>query len=309
MFDKKIAAGQLSAWVFTAITPPLIQLAGGSSWAWLLGLGAVCFLVNWLRGRWGCEELPKVLCLPVLVLTVILLGELASYSAESWPTRDSFPAVPLILLALAAWSAGKGPQAAARVGAVLFWFVVIMYMVVFAAGIKQVRWQWISLSGIMPQALCSVLLLVPSAALLLPVDRKCAMGKTLLGLGIAVAAILLTQGILSPGVAAEAKQPFHEMSRSLELLGIAQRFEAFLCAASTAGWFALLNLFLSIGGEVCHRLAAGWKKPGIWFAAILAAFWLLCGLHISGLIMAFACAVFWVIIPVLVQGIGKIKKS
>lgn len=309
MSNERIPAGQFSAWLFTAMTPTLIQLAGGASWLYLLGMEAVCLLLHWRGRRWGGGELPRILCVPVLLLMVVVLGELAEESAESWPMGNSFPAVPLILLALAAWSAGKGAQSTARVGAVLFWFLIIMYMVVFAAGIKQIRWRWLAPTEKAPDPMCIILLLLPTVSLFLPVQRKSGAGKIVLGLGIAVASVMLAQGILSPEIAEAVREPVYEMSRSLELLGIAQRFEALVCAAATAGWFAVMCLLLSVCGECAGRLAAGWSGTGAWLAAILAGVWLLCGLHIDSGVLAFFCAVFWVFLPLAVQGIGKIKKS
>lgn len=305
MFRDKIPARQLSAWLFTAIVPPLIQLSGGSSWVWLLAVGALCLLLDWTRSRWGCAEMPKWSLVPGYALVLIAMGELSALSAGSWPVGDSFPAVPLILLALAAWSASKGPQAAARTGAVLFWFLIIMYLFVFAAGAKQIRWEWLRPVDTFPQPMCLVLLLIPSAAECLAQQGKRG-GKLMLGLVVAVAAALLTQGVLSPEAAGAS---FYEMTRSLELLGVAQRFEALTCVAATVGWFGLLTLLLSVCGELFYRIRPGWKKVGVWLAAITAAGWLLCGLHISGWILAGAWAVFWAVLPISTQGIGKIKKS
>lgn len=253
--------------------------------------------------------MPRWSRLPMYLLAVIVLGELASESAGSWPVGDSYPAVPMILLVLAAWSAAKGPQAAARVGAILFWFIIIMYMIVFASGAKQIRWEWTRPVNRMPQPMSLIVLLVPSAATLLPAERNRFVGKQVLAVIVALVAALLTQGILSAEIVGEVEHPFYEMSRSLDLLGIAQRFEAIVCAAATVGWFAIMSLFLSISGEIFHWFKMGWQGIGVWLAALAAGVWLLCGLHISGWILAGTCAVFWVLLPIAAQGIEKIKKS
>lgn len=309
MFHDKIPARRFSAWLFAAVTPPLIQLACGTSWVWLLAVGGLCLFLNWARSRFDGTAMPKWLCLPGFLLTAVVLGELAGYAADSWPVGDSYPAVPLVLLALAAWSAGKGPQAAARAGAVLFWFVMIMYLLVFAAGFGQIRWEWLRPIDNRISPMSVILLLVPSAAMILPVQRKGTIPRQILALITVAAAVLLTQGILSPEIAGEAEYPFHEMGRSLELLGIAQRFEALICASATVGWFGIFTVLLSVGGSLMQGMKPGWGSGAVWTAAVAAAVWLLCGLHISGWLLVSACAVFWVGLPMLAQGIGKIKKS
>ena len=304
--DERIPARQLAAWLFVATLPPLIQLTSGDSWLWLLVLGGGCLVLNWIRGR---LMLPKWEYIPGVVLTVIVLGEFAARSAGSWPVGNSDPAVPLILLVLAAWSASKGAQAAVRAGAVLSLFVVLMYAFYFAAGLEQVRWEWLKPTGQMVEPLGLLVLLIPSATSIFPIKGTGGNGKRILGLCIAVGAVLLTQGVLSPKVATLLENPFYEMSRSLELLGVAQRFEALTCVTATVGWFALMTLLMSVNGKLIERIRPGWGCLGVWTSAIGAAGWYLCGLHISGWILTEIWAVFWVGFPLLTQGIGKIKKS
>ena len=296
LFREEIPAPRLSAWLFAAMVPPLIQLSCGSSWALLLLAGIACLLLGKLRKD---TELPNWSKLPGVLLTAVLLGELAALSADSWPVGDSFPAVPLILLALGAWSALKGPQAAAGVGAVLFLFIFIMYMLLFAAGVGQIRLEWIRPTKTLVDPMCLTVLLLPLASV--PAKGKVG-GRLALGLIVAVLAVALTHGILSPGVAQQADHPFYEMSRSLELLGVARRFEAVTGAAFTAGWFLLISYLLCAAGRLVGRV-------GVWAAAAGAAIWVLCGLHISGWILAMLWAVFWVGLPRIAQGLGKIKKS
>lgn len=296
MFREKIPAPRLSAWLFAAMVPPLIQLSCGASWALLLLAGIACLLLGKLRKD---AELPNWSKLPGALLIAVLLGVLAALSADSWPVGDSFPAVPLILLALGAWSASKGPQAAAGVGAVLFLFIIIMYMLLFAAGIGQIRLEWIRPTKTLPDPMCLTVLLLPLATV--PAKGKIG-GRLTLGLIVAVIAAALTQGILSPAVVEQVDHPFYEMSRSLELLGVARRFEAVTGAAFTAGWFSLVAYLLCVARELIGRM-------GVWAVAAGAAVWSLCGLHISGWILASLWAVFWVGLPRIAQGIEKIKKS
>lgn len=309
MTREKIPAEQLAAWLFTAMTPPLIQLSAGAPWIWLLGFGILCLALNGARRKWGSQAIPRWLILPEILLLVVITGELASRSVGSWPVGSSYPAVPLILLALAAWSASKGPQTAARVGAVLFWFVIVMYMVVFAAGIGQIRWGRLDLTAGKPEWLSLLLFLMPAAAAFLPTQNGHVGGKRVLPLAMTLVAVLVTQGMLTPETAVSAEYPFFEMSRSLELLGIAQRFEALICAAATAGWYSLLAFLLAVTASLTESEKPGWGRGSAWCVSILAAAWMLSGLHISGALAVLLCSVFWVAMPILAQGVGKIKKS
>lgn len=308
MFHKKIPARQLSAWLFAAITPVLIKLSAGTSWL-VLGITAiVCSLAAWCVWKWGSQIRNRWVSLLQCVFIIILIGNLVSESAGSWP-GDNYPAVPLILLALAAWSAQKGPSAAARVGTVLFWFVIIMYLVVFGAGVKDIQPKWLTPQWAGPDWNSVVLLLTPAvAAVLLKQDEKWG-PRLLLPAAFLLGAAIIVAGVLSPDVAEKTENTFYEMSRSLNLLGVAKRFEAVISAGMTVGWFALLTLYLTICGRFLENAKKDMEKSGVWIGAVGAAAWMLFGMHISGEILAIIAAVFWVGIPILTQGIGAIKKS
>ena len=231
-----------------------------------------------------------------------------SYTGQSWPEGDS-TAVPLILLALAAWSAQKGPSAAARVGAVLFWFVLIMYLTVFGAGVKDINLPWLKSRWNLPDALGFTVLLLPSASVCLLGTGRKGNGRMVLTVVFTVVAAVITLGVLSPDVAGETSNAFYEMSRSINLLGVARRFEALISAAMTVGWFALISLLLTLCGVLAQNFLAGWGKTGVWLGAVAAACVKLCELHISPWILLLAGAVFWVAMPIVTQGLGKRKKS
>lgn len=308
MFRERIPSAQLSAWLFAGMTPVLIQLLSGSSWVWIAVAGAVGLLIaacvwrlGWQPNRWQAPFL--------LIYTIIVIGSVLHQCDESWPVGNSYPAVPLIVLALAAWSAQKGPSAAARVGAVLFWIVLIMYLVVFGAGVKDVHLRWLKPRWDAPDAIGLLIFLVPSAAVCLRhPDVKWSVRLTL-PVVFVVAAAIITVGVLSAPVAMRLENAFYEMSRSVSLGGVARRFEALISAGMTVGWFALLSLLLSICGLCVQRFFAGWGRTGVWLSTLASGGWMLCGLHIPGWILLLGGALFWVLMPILTQGLGRIKKS
>lgn len=297
---NKIPARQLSAWLFAAITPPLIQLACGASWAWLGFLGCSCLILGRAVRHCGAE-VPRLLCWPGFALLVLVAGELARAGGEGWPMAGSHPAVSLSLLALAAWSASKGGDAAARVGGVLFWFTIIMYAFVGVAGVSKIEPAWLAPTGRVPDGLCVVLLLLPAGAMCLPVERNGAFGKVVLALAVTLGAVILTQGILSPEVAGDVAQPFYEMGRSLEFLGVAQRFEALICTAAVTGWFCALALVLSIAGELVRRVIPGGRSWGIWGGAVLSAIWSFGEVRINGWILSVLAGILWVLTPICLR--------
>lgn len=248
-------------------------------------------------------------CIILIVYIILLLGQLLRDTAQSWPVGNSDPAVPLLILALAAWSAQKGPSAAARVGAVLFWVVLGLYLVVFAAGVKDVKPQWLLPTMKMPSMLPLVLFLLPSATTALLTERATPGKKGVLTVGFVVAGMAITSGVLSPRMAGELPNAFYEMSRSLDLMGVARRFEAVICAGATVGWFALFSVLLTLCGSYFEKIAQGKGRAGVWLTAVSAVGWRLCGLHISPLFMIITGTVFWVGLPLLTQGLDKEKKS
>lgn len=308
MYNEKLPGRQLTTWLAAALIPTVIQRTSGSPWLAVLISASLCLLCVCLR--WCCPSTTGGKLVPVLqwIVIVTVLGTVCEASVSSWP-RGGHKAVGLILLALAAWSAWKGPSAAARVGCVLFWFVLLLYLVLLGAGLKQVRLQWLLPTRGDADALGCVLLLTPAAAAIhLNKREKCSPRLTVIGL-FALAASVVTAGVLSPELAVQYDLPFYEMIRSLTIRGNARRFEALLSAAMTVGWFALISLYLSLAGKWTEALFPGRGRGGVIAAALAAAGILLCDLHIDGAILLLAAAIFWVIMPLATQGIDKIKKS
>lgn len=299
MYSEKIPARQLTAWLYTALTPVLIQYSSGS-WTRILAEGTLCSAAVWLVWRFGGEGGRALRAIGM----VVVLGALMKDAAECW-RGDNYPAVPLILLILAAWSAWKGPSAAARTACVLFWAVLFIFIVVFASGIQAVELEWLMPDWKGTDWRTPILLLIPAAAVPLLEKEGRWRPRLLLPALFAVGASAITAGVLSPGLAQELEMPFYEMSRSLDLFGVAKRFEAVISAAMTVGWFSLMSLTLTLVANAAKQRA----KSAILGAAGAAAGWMLCDLHISGAFFVLLATIFWVVFPISAQGIEKIKKS
>lgn len=307
MFREWVPARQLSAWVFAAITPVAIQLAAGASWPWTAIIAASCALMVWLAWTRGLGILSQWACVLGVLLAAMTAGELLPSAGDCWPTGNK-TAVPLILLALAVWSAQKGPSAAARVGCVLFWVVVSIYFVVLAAGAKEVEIQWLRPEDTETDWDLAVLSLTPAAASVLMGKERRWGPRLLLPGAFILCACLIVGGVLSPMVVRGLDNPFYEMSRSLSVFGVAKRFEAVVSAGMTVGWFTLLSLYLTICGKLSENVRPGWGRLGAYAGAVLAVAWMLCDLHIPRPLLAILMAVFWVAMPLLAQGIARFKQ-
>lgn len=297
MYSEKIPPKQLWGWLTVAVAPVLIQYVSGN-WTWVLLCATVGLAAVWIVGRHGK---PTILgSIALLFVTGLLIKD----SAQCW-RGDNYPAVPLILLGLAAWSAWKGPAAAARTGCVLFWAVLVIYTLVIVSGLGE-----IDFVNLLPEYQESdwrilLLVLVPAAAMPLQNKKEKLSAKVVVPLILAFAASLTVAGVMSPSLAGELDQPFYEMSRSLDLFGIAKRFEAVISAAATVGWFSLMSLALSLPVSMVKQ---GQKAVVIGGTFAIAAI-MLVNLHISGAIALIIGAVCWVIMPLLAQGIEISKKS
>lgn len=308
MYDHKIPNRQLTAWLSAALIPAAIQLTAGASWFSVLLVSVLCLLCVWLRWTFGAEPKGKIMSLLQLGLLLLVLGTAAMTSLQSWP-RGGHPAVAILLLGLAVWSAWKGSDAAARVGCVLFWFVLILYLVLLGAGIKDIRPQWLIPTKGDVNAFGCVLLLTPAGAAI-HLNKKEGFKPRLLLIGaFCTVAAAVTVGVLSPQVASGKQNAFYEMTRSLNLLGQARRFEAVLSAGMTVGWFCVFSLYLTLCAQLVEKIIPGKGQWGTLGAAATATALLLCDLHIPGILLLVFCAIFWVLLPVLTQWIEQIKKS
>lgn len=242
------------------------------------------------------------------LLLSVILGVLCRYAVQSWP-KGGHPVVSIIILVMAVWSAWKGTAAAARVGCVLFWIVLLLYLVLLGAGVKDIQIRWLIPTKGDVNSIGGILLLTPAVAALHLNRSEVIKPRLLLIAVFCITASAITAGVLSPAVAKGTENAFYEMTRSLNLLGQARRFEAVLSAGMTLGWFSLINLYLTLCNNLAENIHAGSGRWGCIASAILALIIQLCDLHIPGILLLILGAVFWVFLPLLAQGLGMIKKS
>ena len=307
MYRNILPSRQLSTWLCAALIPVLLQLTAGVGWLAAGIITVACGLTVAAVWKWGRVLNHPIFAGILYLYIIVLLMNLLPHAAAVWP-GDNYPAVPLILLALAVWATRKGASAAARVGCVLFWIVLIIYPAVFLSGTQEINLHWLKPS--MPENpwIAIPLLLLPCVALLLRKPQDGWNDRLLLPGAFLLAATIMTAGILSSKYANTLPDPFYTATQSISLLGVAQRFEALLSAGMTVGWFSLLSLMLSIAAACAEKMNPRWGSRGLWGAAVLAAAGMLCNLHIIWEIASILAAVFWVAIPLITQGLVREKK-
>ncbi len=300
MFNEKIPARRLTAWLLVAAAP----IAGiyGGLWPGVGLLALLCAMLSAAVQRL-CPEQPRypaVISLAQCLWIGILLGSLAGRTANCWEDASGFPVIPLILLALAGFAAKSGGERASRVGATLLWLTAILYAVALLAGAKSLRLEFMEPKIQIPDPSLVPLLLLPCAATLLPRSGK--RYYIYNSAGVALLALLFSfwlNAALSPKVAAQAADPFYEYSKSISIFGTVERLESLVACAITAAWVALFSLLLSGAGYQAESVRKGGGVFGVWGAVAIAAAWMLSGWQISGEVLAVVSLVMWVLLPLL----------
>ncbi len=308
MFRKEVAMRPVILWLICGMSAPVVQLLAGYDWQSVGLLGVACTalvcMVMLTEGKWG-----KWGSLLQAIWLIAVLSVCAAYAANSWPLGKTSIIVPLSLLALAAWSAQQGAAVAVRTAGMLFILVSIGYTLVLGCGVTQTDWNWIEDRELLPVDLALFLYLLPGAAACIP--RRPA-GKSILALflipAFAVLAAIVSTGNVKPEFPMNT-YPFFEMSRSLSLFGLAERFEALVCALITVGWFSLMSFLFSCLGSQVQNIRPGRGKIGIWIGGALAAGVVFVNLSIKSWFFATGAVIFWGLLPILSQGIAFVKKG
>lgn len=286
------------------MTAPLAQIATTSGWhqAAILGAGGWIFCLLAL----GCRHpQPKWICVAQWVWVTLTLMLLLRETANAWPMGNAYPAIPVTLALLAAWSAQRGASAAAGAAGTLYYIVGIGFLLVLAAGLGQVSWEreWAASKAINEKILLIFLLPCAAAAIAREGGSKGSLPGCFL---FAVVSAIVVQGIQS--VYGLQGVPFYEMSRGLELLGVWERFEALVCALLTVGWTMLLTLLATAAGSLVKQVVHNGFRWGVWGTVIVAVAGMLCNMRPNVAILGIYGLICWGLLPILAQAIVPEKK-
>ncbi len=305
--QNKIPGAQLNAWLLAALIPAVFSIVGRNGWITVLltaaFAGVLCFCVLTCKH----EKLPKWLCVLELGWLTVFLGGLSKISSACWMEVDASPAISVNLLILAALAAHRGAVQGARTGATLMWLVLPVLGVVLLAGTTDIEPKWIRRELEIPDGMLVGLLLFPCLGMYLPRESAKASRWTAFILGVvAVAASALMDASMGSEIASTAASSFYEFSKGVNLLGVAERFEALVGCALTAGWFALFTLILCAVYHLTEKIFSPASKWSVWIVAAASA-GLMCILPNTDSWMAIGALVFWGFLPVAAQGLGRVK--
>ena len=311
MHSRKVEKYPLWAWIIGGISAPLAYLAGHDSWLVVLTVGVVCSalcrLVLWSADRQGASG--RWYCIIQAVWLAVISREIAEWTAQCWPTGAGFPVVPLTLLVLATFAAWDGAERASRAGSVLFWFLALLYGIILASGVQNIKFSYLLPDMDLPSPMLIVAFLLPAVAAFLPCEER-GSSAGLAGIVVfAVAVSVLTSGTLSLQVAQASSLPVYEFSKSLSLFGVAERFEAFVSVALTIGFFSLHSFLLSAAGHLTECALPGKGRAGVLVTAVLAGGLMLLSPKIPELILVCFSIFLWGVLPLALAGYKGLKMS
>lgn len=277
---------QYACFLAAALLAPITHAAPSNSWPVTLTLSAVCLSAAWWLSRCGAP-IGKFLTVLQGLWSCVIAAMVLRWAGAYWPGHTQGWAAPLILLLLAAW-ASSSKERAARVGCVLLLPILISLAAVLISGIPEIRWDELRPKWLMRDADLIPILLLPA------LTRGKGKGKKLFGLGLfGIGVSAVTAGVLSYPVSAGAKAPVYELSRSIAIFGIGQRFESLTALAMTLGYFAALG-FLLDASIIENR-----ERESIWTKALLTAVLFLCPVRLESRITAIGSVLIYLIIPAL----------
>ena len=277
------------------MTAPLAQTASACSWPAVLLIGAICLGIC-LGLEWIQAQSSAWLAVVQWFWLSLVLAEFLHWIMYCWPERESYHAVPLTLLALAAWLAGKGEEEASRAGSAILWLLALLFGAVLLSAGKEIRLENLQPVWRMENAHLITALLIPAMGISLKEKGACGKG-TVLVMGLLLS--IVATGVMTVSAAEKADCAFYELSRSIRLLGVADRFESLVAAGMTLGYFVLLSYLLSTCAQGAEQIKQGKGSWGVWSNAALTALWFVWGFRFSSTVLALGTILTWVILPAL----------
>lgn len=312
MFNKKVNAYPLCAWLLCAMFALTAQYTANQNWLTVLLAGVGCILLCWcnlvLCEGQTCDK--KWYCIFQIPFLVTAAAVTAGWSAETWQTGEGYPVVPLVLLAIAMFSAWDGAERASRTGSVVFWLVALLFAVILAAGIRDVKSEYLVPEWNGNGSILLFVFLLPAVTSFLPREGAPCYTKTLCAVvGLGVLTAVLTVGTLSQRVAEEECFPFYTFSKSLSLYGAAERFESLVSVALMMGQYSLLSLLLSCVGHLVHTICPGKGRAGVISCTVSAAALMVAAKQIPEIWLGAGALIFWGILPLVFRNTANTKKS
>lgn len=291
-----------TAWFLTALAVPVMQAASGCSWLTAAALGILCLGVCAGLEAMDVPETKWLSAVQWIWMTVVLSAAL-EWALYCWPS-DS-PAIPGTLLLLAAWTAAGGEEQSLRAGNLLRFFLIALLGAVLLSGVWDIQGENLRPNWRMDNADLVTVLLLPAAGVCL--GGKGA-GSKLFLLVLTIGVSVVVTGVLSGPFAAAQNSAMYELSKSVRLLGVAERFESLAAAGMTLGYYVFACWSLTLCGR-WGKTVTGTETAGpVWLtaAASFAGFFL--KWPKTGSFVPAGTVIMFVFAPLTATMIGKWKK-
>lgn len=288
MYQKKISENQASAWLASALAVPLARTAADCSWVAAGTVGAVCAAVCWGVRKMIVQPGPwlrRIQCLWICVL----ISELLHWSGQCWTDKRGEYVIPLVLLALGLWAVWGGRGKAIRTGCTLLWPMLLPLGAVLLSSIPQVSLKELLPTWKMAGAHMVWVLLLPVFSTMESRGRG---GRMAVGLAVlALTASVAAGSVLPPDE--RGGETIYELSRSISLFGVAERFESLTASGLTIGYFSAVAFLL----DAQTKGEENRKKVVVY--GLLSATLFLSGLRPDSGILALGSILLGVILPTL----------
>lgn len=337
--------------IATLLLPPyLAKLCGASGvYAILLGTGAgilYLFYLGWIMGKMKKDMLKflkeeispwiRVVLLSVVLLHSILTAGFCAYvfanlMQYSLVKETSYFVILLLIVVVAAYAVRGGIESRARVYEVLFWFILVPYIGMMLASVRDFEWAYVESvlqpngSNLWKGTYLVFLLLTPLFfSLFLIGEKEKNYGrnivKTILVSVLGSAIILFGSYVLLLGnfganSLASLRFPVVTLMSTIQFEGnFLKRMDALMLAVWFFTLYALLNLHLHYGVRMLAEMGKETKKLKWWQVGLpaLAVFVVAYGMYLDGrwlrLFLAYysyGAVPFMVVVPVVLLIIRK----
>ena len=281
---------QNTVWLLAALAAPLAHFSGSG---WLTAaLAAFAVLpLSLLPKDWTDQH--KTLAIIQIGWLGAVAGSMLTASSAYWPS-DNHWAVPLTILALAAWT---GTAAAPRIGAVIALCMALLSIPTALSASSHIEFTWLAPGlGEWPWGL-TLALLIPN----LPAGEGSVKKRILSGGILAIGLSALVQGTISANVAGEVTDPFYQTARTLGYL------EPVVASAVTLGWYAATTYLL----QSARIIAKESDMDDLWASVLAvgtATIFVLTKRQLHAPFWTVLTAFLWVLNPFL-RKIKKVEKT
>lgn len=291
-----------TVWFLTALAVPVMQAASGCSWLTAAVLGILCLGVCAGLEALRVPETKWLSAAQWAWMTVILSAALR-WALYCWPS-DS-PVIPGTLLLLAAWTASGGEEQSLRAGNLLRFFLIGLLGAVLLSGVWDIRGENLHPDWRMDNADLVTVLLLPAAGACLGGKG---FGTKLFLLVLTIAVSLVVTGVLSGPFAAAQNSAFYELSKSVRLLGVAERFESLAAAGMTLGYYVFACWCLTLCGRWGKTVTHAETLWPVWLTALAAFAGFFLKWPKTGSFVPTGTVIMFVFAPLAAGLIGKWKK-